>query len=108
MITPENEVSFSRLIWPGILFVLAFNIWFASQAYIFWTNVSNLQTQTKILAEKIEKSRTDISRSRTIQTSLEGLANDMLLLANNDSDIRRIVDKYQIRKNTPVQQPKSR
>lgn len=86
---------------PIILVVLAFNLFLLSELHARWNDVSALRRASESLAERTERARADLPRSRTAQAALEGLANDLILLGNTDPDVRRIVDKHQIRKTTP-------
>lgn len=86
--------------WPKFFLVQAFVIFLASQICLTWNGTSQLKAQEKAISQQLERSRNEIAQARNMQNLLEGMANDLLNLASTDSEVRKIVDKYQIRKKT--------
>ena len=82
--------------------VSAFNLFLASQIHNTWRGTTRLKEQQEIFANRIRQAEGQLAAARTIMTTLEGLCNDLLDLSKTDSEIRRIVDKYEIRKNQPA------
>jgi hypothetical protein len=101
----ETQDGFPYL--PVLLIVLAFDLFLATEAHAVWRVNNRFKQQDAIIAKRIEQVETQISASRTWQTMLEGIANDLLELGKTDGDVRKIVEKYQIRKNQPVTPPES-
>jgi len=91
--------------WPCLLVVLAFDFYLATEIHTVWRVTGRFQQQDAAVLKRVEQTQTQMAASRTWQTMLEGMANDLLDLSKTDAEIRKIVDKYQIRKNQPVAAP---
>lgn|SRR3989344_4796161 len=99
--TPDPETQ-SFPFWPVLLVVLAFNLFLVSQIHTTWRGTTRIKEQREIFANRIRQAEGQLAAARTIMTTLQGLCNDLLDLSKTDSEIRRIVDKYEIRKNQPA------
>ena len=102
---PANSESTGFPFWPGLLLILAFNLYLATEVHGLWRVKTRLSEQSEIVSKRIEQAQGQMAGARTWLTMLEGIANDLIELGKTDSDIRRIVDKYQIRRNQPVPLP---
>ncbi len=98
---PYDPAPASPMFWPGLLMSLAFNLFLISQIHTIWNTSSDLNRQEKILLQQVEKLQNDVVPARNVQALLEGIANDLLVLAETDPDARRVVDKFQIRRDPP-------
>lgn len=97
----ENP-SCSCCFWPILLLILAFDCYLATQLQLAWRGTDRLKQQNAALATRIEQAEGQMKGLRTWPTVLEGVAKDLLEMAKTDSEVRKIVDKYQIRQNAPV------
>lgn len=84
-----------------LLLAVAFNLFLLFNALLYWGGLKNQVRQNDALAAQIAQGKQQGANARVVQGMLEGLANDMLALSASDSDIRRIVEKYQIRRMNP-------
>jgi len=102
--SPEADIPTpaSSMFWPGLLMSLAFNLFLISQIHTIWNTSSDLNRQERILLQQLEKLRNDAVSARNVQALLEGVAGDLLVLAETDPDARRVVDKFQIRREFPA------
>ncbi len=91
-----------------VLLAVAFNLFLIFNALLYWGGLKNQVRQNDALAQQIVQGRQVAANARTVQGMLEGIANDLLSLSASESDARRIVEKYQIRRMTPpaAQNPK--
>lgn len=69
-----------------------------------WQIFLSLQTRTNARAQ-FEQRKQLVEQSTKLQGGLETLVNDLLTLAETDKDAKAVVDKYQIRRNTPPAAP---
>lgn len=83
---------------PLLLVALAFGFYLVFQFHTIWLTTSRMRTQNAMLAEQGEKLKPELTASRTWQNFLEALANDVLVLGANDAEVRRVAEKYQIRR----------
>ena len=89
--------------WPALFLLLAFDLLMASQIHDQWRISARLQQQNDVVAKRVQQAEIQMKGARTWQVILEGICKDMLEMSKTDSDVRRIVDKYQIRQNqTPA------
>lgn len=86
---------------PFLMALLAFDLFLATQTYGLWHIKKTLQQQEIFMAQKLSTTQSELVPARTMQTMLEGIAGDLLILSNSDPDIRKIVDRFQIRRETP-------
>jgi hypothetical protein len=93
---PESTSSLAL-----VLLALAFNLFLLFNALLYWGGLKNQVRQNDAFAQQIAQSKQVAANARVVQGMLEGLANDMLALSANDNDVRRIVEKYQIRRLNP-------
>lgn len=84
-----------------ILLAVAFNLFLLFNALLYWGGLKNQVRQNDALAAQIAQGKQQGANARVVQGMLEGLANDMLALSANDSDVKRVVEKYQIRRMNP-------
>ena len=91
--------------WPALLLVLAFNLFLIVEVYSIGRVTGRMNQQRDVVGKRIQQVESQMAAARTWQTMLEGMANDLLELSKTDSDVRKVVDKYQIRKNQPVAAP---
>lgn len=63
------------------------------------TNLERLKTQETQYAEALKNRETDVEKSKELQAQLEALLNDLLELADNDADAKRIVQKWNVKRN---------
>ena len=94
--------------WPALLLVLAFDLFLCVEIHSIARVTSRIETNLAGITKRSQLMESQMSASKTWQTMLEGIANDLLDLAKTDSDIRKVVDKYQIRRNQPVTPPESK
>lgn len=99
--TPDPELP-AFPFWPGLFVLLAFNLFLFSQIHNTWRGATRLQEQREIIAKRMTQAEGQLAAARTTMTTLQGLCTDLLELSKTDSDIRRITEKYEIRKNLPV------
>ncbi len=98
---PSSQAGPASFFLPLLLLVTAFNLFLIFEVHAHWNNAAALKKAGQSLAQQASKAQSDVAQSRTVQTALEGLANDLIILSATDADARRIVDKYQIRRGTP-------
>jgi hypothetical protein len=91
--------------WPVLLFILAFNCFLIAEVHFAWRALDRLQIQKKNAITRVEQSQAQVAAARTWMAILEGVCNDLLDLSKSDSEVRRVVEKYQIRRNQPVPLP---
>ncbi len=96
---PSHEGS--NLFAPGLLVALALGLFLVSQAVTEWGAVSNLQRQRAQLGQQIQQAGQQVVPSRNFQVILQNFAGDLLNLAASDAEVRRVVEKYQIRRTPP-------
>ncbi len=65
-----------------------------------WQVVLSVQTRSNTKS-MVEQRQQLVTQSTALQGNLERLVNDLLELAETDSDARAVVEKYQIRRNNP-------
>ena len=94
--------------WPFLLLVLAFDLYLGVEVHMVLRGTSRIKQQQTIVSNKIEQVQSQMPAARTWLTMLEGIANDLLDLSKTDADIRKLVEKYQIRKNKPLVSPESK
>ena len=70
-----------------------------------WNAGSNLSRQEILLDEQMGRARQEAVQARTMQVTAESMANDLLSISKSDPEIRRIVEKYQIRRTTSGTSP---
>ena len=96
----------SRLpFWPALFLLLAFDLLMASQIHGQWRINARLKQQNDVVAGRIQQAGTQMKGARNWQVMLDGICKDMLELGKTDPDVRRIIDKYQIRQNQPAAPP---
>jgi hypothetical protein len=94
--------------WPILLLVLAFNLFLCVEVHTITRVTGRMNQQREVVDNRIKQAESQMAAARTWQTMLEGIANDLLELSRTDGDIRKVVEKYQIRKNQPVPVPESK
>lgn len=92
---------------PAILFVAAFNLLLLFELHAQWRQVSALRKASQTLTQQVDRARSDKELLRNTQAALSSLAGSLLTLANNDAEVRRIVEKHQIRRNPTPASPSS-
>ncbi len=100
-----SSTETSQIFWPSFFLTLAFIFFLLFQLQSTWNATNRLHRQKKELVLQQEQALVKVARARTMQTLLHGLANDLLNLAKTDSEIGKIVDKYQIRWTNPQTSP---
>jgi hypothetical protein len=80
---------------------LALGLFLVAQAVTEWGAVSNLQRQRAQLGQQMQQARQQVVPSRNFQAILQSFAGDLLNLAVSDAEVRRVVEKYQIRRTPP-------
>lgn len=98
----SDDPQFSVPFWPLLLLVLAFNLFLCVEIHSVRRVTDRIEQQHAAVTKRSQLMESQMAASRTWQTMLEGMANDLLDLAKSDSEVRKLVDKYQIRKNQPV------
>jgi hypothetical protein len=89
-----------------VLLAVAFNLFLVFNALLYWGGLKNQVRQNDALAQQIAQGKQAAVNARQVQGMLEGLANDILALSASEPEVRRIVEKYQIRRmNAPAAQP---
>ncbi len=101
----ENSSSSCCQFGAVLCLVLAFNLFMASQVQTLWRTTTNLKQQEINIGQQLDRSQNEFLQARNMQLLLEALANDMLAMANTDYDVRRLVEKYQIRRAGPAPAP---
>jgi hypothetical protein len=100
----ENDEQFSssakQSFWPILILSISFSVYLAFQLTLVTRSTSLSKQQLVGLNQQIEKAQNSAIVSRNIQSVLERLANDLLVLANTDVEAKKLIDKYQIRRNT--------
>ncbi len=94
-----GEKNAGLLLLPALLLINAFNLFLIFQIIDHGSRLVVLQRNRPSRIHQIEEAQSEIAQARTAQTVLESLAHDLLVLEATDPDIRRLVDKYQIRQN---------
>ena len=92
----QNSNSASPFI-PILLLSVAMVLLLLWQCLVAWNTGGNLRTQ-------IEQRQPLVNQSQLVQTNVQKLINDLLILSETDADAKKIIDKYQIRRNTPATQ----
>jgi len=101
---PQLSVPF----WPVLLLVLAFSLFLCVEIYSVLRVTDRIEQQHAAVTKRAQLMESQMAASKTWQTMLEGMANDLLDLGKSDSEVRKLVEKYQIRKNQPVAPPESK
>lgn len=94
--------------WPAFLLILAFNLFLCVEALSIVRVTGRMDQQKAVVEKRIEQVESQMAAARTWQTMLEGIANDLLELSKTDAEVRKVVEKYQIRKNQPIAAPESK
>jgi len=90
------------------MILLAFNCLLFSEVHFAWRALDRLERQKVAIEGRIEQTQAQVAAARTWMTILEGVCNDLLDLSKTDSDVRSVVDKYQIRRNQPIPLPEEK
>ncbi len=90
---------------PVLLVALALGLFLVSQAVTEWGVVSNLQRQRTQLGQQIQQASQQVAPSRNLQAILQSFASDLLNLSASDAEVRRVAEKYQIRRTPPPSAP---
>ncbi|MDD2706369.1 MAG: hypothetical protein PHV34_00040 [Verrucomicrobiae bacterium] len=95
---PSADISLSRLIYPFWLLILALNLLVLFLLHSTWVANAKSRQEKNEITQQIAQARVNAENARVVQSVLERLAGELLFLADSDQDIRRLVDKYQIKK----------
>jgi hypothetical protein len=98
----EEETSYHFPFWPAFFLTLAFTSFLLFQADTLFKRTQDLKRQEQALRRQSENAQTQLAAARNMSALLEKLANDLLVLGTIDSDARKLVEKYQIRKTDPT------
>ena len=82
---------------PILLLSVAMVLLLIWQCIVAWNTRGNLRTQ-------FEQRKPMVAQSELVQGNVQKLINDLLLLSETDADAKKVVDKYQIRRNAPAAQ----
>jgi hypothetical protein len=93
----EHSSKSSSPFIPLLLATSAIVLLLVWQLLISWNARGNLKTQFETRQEQAAK-------SQQVQQNIEALINDLINLSATDADAKKIVDKYNIRRNAPAAQ----
>jgi hypothetical protein len=96
--SPVNDTPQTSFFWPLLLSSLAFNAFLFFHLYNISTDTWRLHQNNVSLTQQTDAYRKNIMAARNVQTLLQALANDLIDMSTTDPDIRKIIDKYQIRR----------
>lgn len=91
----ENTSSSSSPFIPVLLVAVAVLLLLVWQFLIAWNTRGNLRAQ-------FENRKQLVTQSELVQGNVQKLINDLLELAVTDADAKKVVDKYNIRRNEPT------
>lgn len=93
----QNTSPTSSPFIPVLLLSVAMVLLLVWQCFLAWNTRSNLRTQ-------FEQRKQLVSQSQLVQGNVQKLINDLLNLSETDADAKKVVDKYNIRRNAPAAQ----
>jgi len=82
---------------PILMLSVALLLLLIWQCIAAWQTRGNLRTQ-------FEQRKALVAQSELVQGNVQKLVNDLLILSEEDSDAKKVVDKYKIRRNAPATQ----
>ncbi len=80
---------------PVLLLSISIVLLLIWQFIIAWNTRGNLRTQ-------FEQRKPLVTQSELVQGNVQKLVNDLLDLSTTDADAKKVVDKYNIRRNAPA------
>jgi len=80
---------------PILLVSVAMVLLLLWQCFVAWNTRGNLRTQ-------FEQRKQLVTQAELVQGNVQKLVNDLLLLSETDADAKKVVDKYNIRRNPPA------
>ncbi|MEM1158827.1 MAG: hypothetical protein AAF649_12160 [Verrucomicrobiota bacterium] len=82
---------------PILMLSVAMLLLLIWQCVVAWQTRGNLRTQ-------FEQRKPLVAEAQRVQSNVQKLVNDLLILSETDADAKKVVDKYQIRRNPPAAQ----
>ena len=94
----DSNNDSGSVFWPILLLAISINLFLVLQLLGQWQRTSGMLQQQAAMSGQLEQLRANVVPAQKLQLMLQGLANDMLNEASHDPDVRKVVEKYQIRR----------